>query len=729
MLEQTNLAAQAGEPRSSRQVRRAGDLLMLRVGSALASAFLIGDAKLGLLLWAAVAVGHLRGLIFGLFGLWVGDFIGRVIGVQDKPGIGGGVRANAILAAIAVSWLTYGSYVSTETDIALTTLAASSAAVISAALMRGLAGMILPPMVLGFSIVAGTLFTLFPVWVANASSQLLVWPVPVNAWAGMQIFIRSLGSLVFSPTLQVGLLVCFALLLWSRAIFLGGLVGWLAGALTSIELQGLSVPFYWQPASYNFFIAGMALGAAYFLPGWRSLMLAAVGGAGAAVIAALVQHVQPAWAFLPLSAIGVVWICLLAFTLTEGKALVRRNERNDLPPEQAWVYVVDQARRFGSREPLLVVPMAGDVKISQGFDGRLSHSGAWCHALDFQRPDGEPIWEAPVIAPASGVVERVRADVADNQVGLCNYAENWGNYVLLRMDQGGWALLAHLKQSSIAVTAGARVELGAYLGKVGNSGRSPVPHLHLQVQESSFIGAPTIPFRIANYQTRPAQPGAGLLWRESGIPPEGIVIAAAWANAPTHGVLTSLAPGSGVWGAEVVGKVPARFRQPRGRARIENITTRLDAAGQHVLTSAAGDDLVLHLDPDAWRIREVHSLSAPLLRLLTLAVPSIPYAAKTGMEWYEPALAWACAADSLTLSLWPYRRLPVPEMRCLCVEAPATDRDMLMVETVPLKPASSLPMKINCSFQRLRGPVKIEAVFEDGSVTYTQLSFQPGLPF
>ena len=737
MSEQVKSGATSGErlQSSAQPMRRAGDQIIAKLGLALGTVFFVGEARLGLLLWAAVTLGHFRSLIFGLFGLWVGDFVGRLVGTFDKPMLGGGIRANAILAAIAISWLTSASYVPLETEIAVIALGASSAALLTAALMRALAGTLFPPMVLGFSLVAGAMFILFPVWVAAASSTLLSWPEPVNALAGATIFIRSLGSLLFAPHLNVGLIVGLALLLWSRAIFLGGIAGWVAGAITSIGLQGLSVPFYWQPASYNFFIAGMAMGAAYFLPGWRSLGLAAVGGAAAAVLAAVIQHIQPAWAILPLSAIGAVWICLAAFTLANDEPLFRRNERHDVPPEQAWLCEVDRLRRFGHDEPLLVVPLAGTVQISQGFNGRLSHTGPWRHALDFQRPaenrsGAEPsIWDAPVTAPASGFVERVRDGIADNTIGICNYAENWGNYVLLRMDQGGWALLAHLRQSSIAVSTGAHVELGAYLGKVGNSGRSPIPHLHLQVQNSPYIGAPTTPFRLANYEMLSDRGSNGALWLESGVPSERSFISAAWPNPAAYVLLTSMAPGAGVWTVEVKGQLPFRFRQPRGRSKIERITTRLNHAGQHILTSSSGDALISNLDPDAWRVRELYKLRAPLLRLLGLAVPSVPYAAKQNMEWREPALVGACAADPFTLSLWPYRRLPIPEMRCICVEAPTAEDGVLTVESTPLRPAAFLPTKITCEFRRLRGPVKVEAVFESGTVTYSQLSFEPGLPF
>ena len=42
--------------------------------------------------------------------------------------------------------------------------------------------------------------------------------------------------------------------------------------------------------------------------------------------------------------------------------------------------------------------------------------------------------------------------------------------------EGVKVILAHLKQSSMAVTSGMRVEEGDILGEVGNSGNTSQPH-------------------------------------------------------------------------------------------------------------------------------------------------------------------------------------------------------------------------------------------------------------
>ncbi|NOZ04709.1 MAG: hypothetical protein GXO92_08965, partial [FCB group bacterium] len=53
------------------------------------------------------------------------------------------------------------------------------------------------------------------------------------------------------------------------------------------------------------------------------------------------------------------------------------------------------------------------------------------------------------------------------------------------------------KQGSVVVVPGQQVQRGALLGYCGNSGRSPVPHIHLQLQSNPALGAPTLPVVFA----------------------------------------------------------------------------------------------------------------------------------------------------------------------------------------------------------------------------------------
>ena len=57
-----------------------------------------------------------------------------------------------------------------------------------------------------------------------------------------------------------------------------------------------------------------------------------------------------------------------------------------------------------------------------------------------------------------------------------------GNHVILYC-KGYSILLAHLKKNSVSVSVGDHVEEGHFIGKVGNTGNTSEPHLHIHAVE------------------------------------------------------------------------------------------------------------------------------------------------------------------------------------------------------------------------------------------------------
>ena len=96
-----------------------------------------------------------------------------------------------------------------------------------------------------------------------------------------------------------------------------------------------------------------------------------------------------------------------------------------------------------------------------------------------------------VVAPADGLVVEARDGVRDNrpQVELRNPAAPAGNHVVLALGGGRYVVLAHLRRGSVGVRVGEHVRAGARLGRVGNSGNSSEPHLHVHVQDSPTLFA------------------------------------------------------------------------------------------------------------------------------------------------------------------------------------------------------------------------------------------------
>ncbi len=716
--------------------RPALDLFDSSLSVSLGTIFFIINPWISLILWVALFQNFRFGL-FAILGVIVASGIDKLLKIKDTQTLGGGLRANALLATVMVAWLTGEVQISVGTQLLIAVVAAISASMLTAGIIKLLKGTDLPPLVWGYCLVAVMLLAICPTCTTFSNDATLL---PQDAIGWGLAFFHSLGTLIYGQHYEVGLLVGLAIFLWSRIMFVAGVIGWASGVIVALAFEQLHI-FYWLPASYNYFIVGIALGSVFFLPGWTSLLLAAIGGCIAAFFGLVLQHVIPGSPilYLPITAATSIWVVMIAASFARNNIIAWRNLTPHLRPEEAWWQAKYWTRRFGHQEVLFSVPVSGALRISQGVNGALSHVGDWCYALDFQRPviinnSLDPalnLWAAPIYAPASGVIESLNTTVPDNQLGVCNYAENWGNYVIIHLDQGGWALLAHMKQYSIQYPVGARVEAGDYIGNVGNSGRSPIPHLHLQAQSASALGASTVPFRLVNYYSSTAEDASFDRWNAASIPSEGEIVLAASPNPIAHKIIASIAPGSAVWVVDSKGTIPRNFQEPHSN-KIVRINTTLDESGQHLFKSNNRQGtLVACLVADAWRITEAKQLTSPLMKLLALVVPSIPYCVQTGMIWTDPVpLMPMGPASWLTMSMSPFTGRPFISSNCKCTMAPSVDGDKLYIETIlEFNSDSSLPIKMACEFEILRGPVRIEATFNGGTVVYSLLSFEPGLPF
>ena len=697
-----------------------------QLGYGLGSIFFISNPWIGLILWGALFA-NLRFGLFALLGLGAGIGCKWLLRLGDSPGQGGGIKANALLAAVALAWLTSAISLPLWAQFILAIMVGGVAAIVTGAIMAVLGESRFPVMAAGYCLVASCLFVLCPNCTVLSASAMAPWPQPADAWGWAESFVRSLGGLVYSPTLRFGGLVCLAMLLWSRAAFLTGLVAWCSGTLAGLGFQALGFQYYFLPLSYNFFLVGVALGAVLFLPGRKTLLVALIGGALCAFVALTLQVVFAGGAisYLPISSMLTIWLGIGALTLAGRHAVVQRYSSSRFPPEVAWCRHASLAQRFGDSDPLLAVPVAGPLRISQGFAGGITHAGAWSHAFDFQHGDGESIWGAPVLSPVAGIVERVRSDVPDNPLGGSNFADNWGNHVVIRLEQEGWLLLAHLMTGSIVVSVGARVEPGTILGRVGNSGRSPVPHLHMQIQAAARVGAPTKPFKLANYLAHSDSGGAWLRWTASGVPLSNSLLMAASPNPQVYSLLSTMMPGSAVWFCNISGEVPTALVQSNAD-RTSRIAVTLDEAGRYRFDAGKGGRLVATLDPDAWRITELERVQSSLLRFFGMAASSIPYASQPGMSW-EDVPPLLVSGMGFSDSLAPFLGKHFPQGHYECLEVPQS-QGAVVVRARFAAGDSRVPSVLICRFERLRGPVFLRAEFPSGAIEYSLLSFEPGLP-
>lgn len=121
-------------------------------------------------------------------------------------------------------------------------------------------------------------------------------------------------------------------------------------------------------------------------------------------------------------------------------------------------------------------------------------------------------WSSDVLAPLDGVVVASHDGEPDRQrliplieapasfvrplVHQTSLGRVAGNHLILST-AAGFVLLAHLRRGSLTVGVGDEVSAGQAVGRLGNSGNTMGPHLHLQVMDGPDpMDSIVIPFRI-----------------------------------------------------------------------------------------------------------------------------------------------------------------------------------------------------------------------------------------
>jgi hypothetical protein len=113
----------------------------------------------------------------------------------------------------------------------------------------------------------------------------------------------------------------------------------------------------------------------------------------------------------------------------------------------------------------------------------MSHQGDGTRLDQFYAYGGE------VLAPADGVVLRVEDGEEDAPIGQRRLLRAFGNHVVLEVAPREFLFIAHLQPRSIRAAAGDRVAAGDVIGRVGNSGNSSEPHVHVHLQDRACAPA------------------------------------------------------------------------------------------------------------------------------------------------------------------------------------------------------------------------------------------------
>lgn len=470
--------------------------------------------------------------ISGLIGVVSGILIARLLNL-DQTGISKGIYSyNILLATLPLGmffeagWVLWMVVILTSLLVLMVTVATRGVL-----LKYGLPYLSIPFLIgLWFVILASRQFTSlesseYGVYTLNQLYQIggFGW-VNLHNWFDQLVllpawrtYFLSMGAIYFQYSVLAGVLISVGLLIYSRIAFILSLIGFFSAYLfyniIGLEISSLDYLYI----GFNYILTAIAVGGFYLVPSIRSIVWSIVLIPLVVIITVATGALFKTWDLsvyaLPFNVVVILFLYVLKF---RTKASVEMQEvvvQHNSPEKNLYAYQ-NYKHRFAPQTSVhFILPFWGSWKVSQGHSGKHTHKDDWRHAWDFVmvdskgnqakegaiKPQDYYNYGKPVIAPASGIIEEVVEGIPENELGKMNLSNNWGNTIVIRHEDRVFSKLSHLKSGSILVQKGAYVTRGQALAECGNSGRSPEPHIHFQIQETPHIGSSTIEYPLSYY--------------------------------------------------------------------------------------------------------------------------------------------------------------------------------------------------------------------------------------
>ena len=415
---------------------------------------------------------------------------------------------NSLLVGMGIGYLFLPSFIS----IVLIAISSSFTFLFSFMLNRLFSAYKIPILSLPFSIVTIFIYlaslkysALLSTLVNNAIYYDISLPLIIGG------FFKSLGTILFLPNHIAGVVMSLIILYFSRVSFIMAIVGYYFGVWFHSFLIGSFTQALYDPYAFNYILVAIALGGVFLLPTIKNFFIALVGVAVSVVLTDAIviffnYYSIPVFT-IPFNITVILFIFVLSATYYK-----EFNYNIKSSPEKSLSSYLSSIFRFGTLYRKISLPFIGEWSVYQAFDGEWTHKGEYRYAYDFvKRKDGvsyknEGLYPQDyyafgesIVSPVSGVVVLSRHDLVDNTIGSVDNINNWGNYIIIRSDAGFFVEISHIMQYSITPHIGEYVQAGDIIAKCGNSGYSPEPHIHIQVQEIGVLGGFTKEFSFGEY--------------------------------------------------------------------------------------------------------------------------------------------------------------------------------------------------------------------------------------
>jgi len=350
----------------------------------------------------------------------------------------------------------------------------------------------------------------------DAIQKIENWSIP-EIVAG---FFKSMSAILFQVNIASGIILSIGLIIYSRIAFILMVFGYAVAIFFGFVMGGFhQIDMSYYNMGTNFMLVAIALGGFYLIPSLRSFLWLFISVPIAYLIATgvgtLMFKVGVPIFSLPFCITVILFLYMLQMRKTHGK-LVLTPIQYYSPEINLYRYINGRERLMNNVYHQIALPFMGEWMVSQGYDGTITHKGDWSKALDFVVLDNEMktyrfpgnlpehfyCYNKPVLSPADGIVEEIIDHIDDNEIGGNNTQQNWGNTIVIKHNEGLYSKLSHLKKHSFKIAKGAYVKKGELIAHVGNSGRSPEPHLHFQIQATPYVGSKTLTYPISFFTVR-----------------------------------------------------------------------------------------------------------------------------------------------------------------------------------------------------------------------------------
>ncbi|MFC2136214.1 urea transporter [Bacteroidota bacterium] len=330
------------------------------------------------------------------------------------------------------------------------------------------------------------------------------------------LYLKSISLILFQSSIFSGIILAFTILLFSRVMFVNSIIAFIINYFIVHLIFPNPNDSIIILTSFNSILAAFALGGGLIILSRKSILVITLASIFIIVFTGFFTKLLSGY-MLPVLVLPFNFVVLATLY-----SLKFRQEHSDLvllyfkpgSPEENYYYHGNRRSRFQKFKNLFPeLPFFGEWFISQGIEGNITHKEHWKYAWDFNiknssgeeskndglTPEDFLCYDTPVAAPLDAKVVNTLKNVEDNEIGEVNLKQNWGNTIVLDHGEGLFSSLSHLKRDSIKVKTGDEVKKGEIIAKCGNSGRSPIPHLHFQFQLTDKIGDKTFKFPIAHF--------------------------------------------------------------------------------------------------------------------------------------------------------------------------------------------------------------------------------------